>query len=244
MIYKYIPTIVILFGFMSCSENSVVPHEPEIKRVDIFSLEITEPSGVALSYDKTQLWIVGDQASKIYLTDLEGDIDDEINVGQNDMEGIAIISDSLIAAVIEETREVIFMTPKGKHKRTVQTGLTGEFNHGFEGITFVPGENVLFIANEKNPELILKMDLNGNTVSQTTINFETDVADLYYDDERNVLWILSQESSTIYKCDLEFNLLTQFTLPTKNFEGIAVSENLIYLVSDSENELWIYEIIE
>lgn len=241
---RYILLLLILSLLISCTEDDDTPISKELKISASLALDITEPSGVALNYEKTRLWIVGDQDSKIYLTDLKGDIKDEITLDKNDMEGIAIIGDSLIAVVVEESREVVVMTPEGKNKKTLQTGVTGETNNGFEGITFLPGENVLLIANEKNPEFILKMDLDGNKISQTTINFGKDVADLFYDSQRNSLWIISQESSTIYLCDLDFNIEKEYTIPSKDFEGICVDGNMIYLVSDSENMLYIYELTQ
>ena len=243
MIYKSFLIIFVIFTLVNCANKSVTPVDSRLKLLDSIELKIKEPSGITLNYEKTKLWIVGDNDTLVYLTDLKGKIIDSFPVEYKDLEGITIIKDSLIGIIDEVTREIILYTIDGKFVKLIQTGLTGDPKHGLEGITFIPDENILIAANQKNPELFLKVDLNGNIISVEPVNFGDDIADLYYDNQNKVLWILSKESNTIFKCNLNLDIITKYLIPNKDFEGIVVNNNMMYLVSDMENKLYKYEII-
>ena len=61
-----------------------------------------------------------------------------------------------------------------------------------------------------------------------------------YDTEQDVLWILSDESKTLTKCDKKGIEIEQFRLNIDKAEGIALnlSESVFYMVSDSRNVLY------
>ena len=74
--------------------------------------------------------------------------------------------------------------------------------------------------------------------------FSQDLSGIEYDNVENILWILSDESQTISKCDLEGNIRQSFHFNLSKPEGIAINyeTNLIYVVSDSQQKLSVYRI--
>ncbi|MCB9250440.1 MAG: SdiA-regulated domain-containing protein [Ignavibacteriales bacterium] len=161
-------------------------------------------------------------------------------MSKQDLEGITSIGDSILAVVVEITREILFLNLKNNSESVYQTGFEGEVNNGFEGITYFPTEENLFIANEKNPKLIFKTNINAEILSYSSIDFTEDLAGLYFDQSNNTLWTLSQEGNMIYKCSPEYKIIEQYSIPNIQYEGIAVNGKNIYLVSDSEKILSIY----
>jgi uncharacterized protein YjiK len=246
-IYSIKILIQILIGlitFTNCTDKVVTPKGIEIILIESIPIDIKEPSGLTFNNDKTKLWIVGDNEPKIYLTDLRGNIEKKYSVSKNDLEGITSIGDSILAVVVERTREILLLTLKGNSERTIKTNLQGQSNNGLEGISYVPREDKIFIANEKNPKLFLLLDLDGNILSNKSIDFSKDIAGLFYDNMEDVIWILGQENNTIYKCNTNLDIIERYSMPNKKYEGIAVLENTIYLVSDTEQLLSVYQIPE
>jgi len=224
----------------SCEDKSVDPKGIELDLVESIPLIISEPSGISFNKDKSQLWIVGDRNPIIYLTDLRGNIETQFSVSKNDLEGISSIGDSIIVVVVERSREILFFSIKNNSESIIKTGLKGETNNGLEGITYIPDTHKIYISNEKNPKIILKLDLDGNIFYNSQIDYSKDIAGLYYDQTDDILWILSQESNKIFKCKTDLQILERYSVPNKKYEGIAVKENLIYLVSDTGQSLNIY----
>jgi len=64
--------------------------------------------------------------------------------------------------------------------------------------------------NEKKPRLLITLDENLAELSRDTLNFSKDVSGIYYDTIDTTLWILSDESQSIYKTDLSGNVIEQF----------------------------------
>ncbi|MCB0752833.1 MAG: SdiA-regulated domain-containing protein, partial [Ignavibacteriae bacterium] len=145
-----------MFAFINCTDKVVTPTGIELTLVESIPIAIKELTGIDFNNDKTKLWIVGENEPKIYLTDLRGTIEKKYDVSQNDMEEITSIGDTLLAVVVEITREILFLNLKDNSENVYQTGLEGELNHGLEGITYLPTEENLFLSKEKNPKLILK----------------------------------------------------------------------------------------
>ncbi|MCB0749144.1 MAG: SdiA-regulated domain-containing protein, partial [Ignavibacteriae bacterium] len=172
---------VALIAFVNCTDKSVAPTSIELTLFESIPIEIKEPSGLTFNNDKTKLWIVGDADPQIYLTDLRGNIEKKYFVSKQDLEGITSIGDSILAVVVEITREILFLNLKDNSESVYQTGFEGEVNNGLEGITYFPTEENLFIANEKNPKLIFKTNINAEILSYSSIDFTEDLAGLYFD---------------------------------------------------------------
>jgi uncharacterized protein YjiK len=66
------------------------------------------------------------------------------------------------------------------------------------------------------------------------------------DTKNALLWIVSDESRTLYQTDYYANVLKEYSLDRSKYEGITidVDNKLLYLVNDATFELSIYKIID
>lgn len=224
-----------------CDKNT--PKEDIVLQGEYF-LDFPEPSGLALSFDKKSLWSVSDKNSQIYNISLSGHIIRQIKIDANDLEGICVLNDSLLAVVSEETNELLIVDYNGKVNKRYPVILNGNTKFGLEGITYNDNLHHYYLVKEKSPSLLIDVDNNLNDITMKDLNFSQDLSGIEYDNVENILWILSDESQTISKCDLEGNVRQSFHFNLSKPEGIAINyeTNLIYVVSDSQQKLSVYKI--
>ena len=245
----YILICISFLSFSACTNNTkpdnnnLTPGTNNLSLINIFQLNIPEPSGLTFDNNKKNLIIVSDNSGKFYKTNLQGVISEENKIIDGDMEGVTIINDSVFAAVLERKREIITFNKSGKILDDIKTGLTGIPNNGFEGIIFLPSENIFLIANQKNPTSLYKITLDGKVLLEQKISFATELSGLYYDEIRNAIWILSAGSNTVFRSDLNFQVISKYNIPDVKLEGIAVDNNDMYLVSDKNSTLYHYKIL-
>jgi uncharacterized protein YjiK len=114
-------------------------------------------------------------------------------------------------------------------------------NSGIEGVTYNPNNQTIYFVNEKNPGKLFKTDINFNITSILDLTFANDYSDLFYESQTNILWILSDESRTINKCTTDGILLQSYSINVDQPEGIAITSEKIYIVSDSLKKLYIFQ---
>jgi uncharacterized protein YjiK len=225
----------------------------KIKPSETYSLKIPEPSGVALHNGK--LWIVSDRNSTVYKTNLKGEIESEFKLGKADLEGITVIDDSLLAVVLEISRKVVITDFYGNEVFRTSLEVEGSKNSGLEGITYNPSNEHFYLINEKDPVLLIETDKELNEISRKEITGVKDISGVSYSLKENCLWIVSDEDKKIIKTKPILNPSQREGLPKENFlleykitidqaEGIAVDDenNLLYVVSDKEEKLYVFEI--
>jgi len=232
----------VLFA-LSCANKK----EENVKTL-IFSiseeLPVPEPSGIDLSYDEKAFWIVSDQDSKVYLIDSWGKEVKNFTVNGEDLEGITVVDDSTLAVVLERTREVVLLDTSGKELKRKTIDLEGELNSGLEGITYNPKKKNFYILNEKDPGLLLTLDQNLIEQKRDKLKFAKDYSGIFFDDNDNILWILSDESKRIFKTDLSGNTIEEFKIKVDQPEGITLNKarTKLFLVSDVTGNLYIFEL--
>lgn len=228
----------------SCTDNSTSPVSGILAFKYSINLQISEPSGLSISKNNETFWIVGDGNNIVYQTSLSGKVIHQFEVAGEDLEGITTINDSLVAITLEERREVLIISNSGILERRLKINVSGPFNNGLEGITYLSKENNLLLANEKNPTSLIKVDLLGNIISNDTVSFAEDLAGLYYDEIEDVVWIASQQSHKIFKCTNNYKILEEFAVPDEKYEGITIKNDSIFVVSDKFDKLTCFSITE
>ena len=234
------------FSFLTCKEVKN-ENSPELLTFSISEpIPVPEPSGLDLSFDEKAFWIVSDQDSKVYLIDSWGKEVKSFKVAGEDLEGITVISDSTIAIVLERTREVVILDTSGNELKRASLNLKGELNSGLEGITYNPEKKNFYVLNEKKPRLILTLDENLVEQRRDTLNFAKDFSGLFFDDNDDTLWLLSDENQEIYKTDLSGNVIREFKIKVKQPEGIALNKERtkLFIVSDVTGNLYVFDIKE
>lgn len=212
----------------------------KLEPIETFSLQIPEPSGTVFS--NGILWVVSDENSTVYKINVTGKKIYSFAVNGFDLEGITIVDDSLLAIVLERSREIVLADSSGKEIARYSVDLKGEENSGLEGITYNPVNKHFYLINEKNPVLLLETDRNFKEISRKEIMEVKDLSGIYYSHKDDCLWLLSDEDRKIIKYSFEGKILAEYRVNVEQPEGIAFSKNegKIYIVSDKTEKLYVY----
>ena len=238
-------SIFILAGVVTfCTKDK---NENTVKTLSFTIAEkipVPEPSGLALSSDERNFWVVSDENSKVYLIDSWGRVVKSFKVNGEDLEGITVIDDSTLAVVLERTREVVILDTSGLELKRAKLDLGGELNNGLEGISYDPEEKRFFVLNEKKPRLLLTLDENLIEIKRDTLNYAKDVSGIYFDAVDKNLWILSDESQRIFKTDLSGNPIEEIKIKVTQPEGITFNKarTKMYIVSDKTENLYVFNL--
>lgn len=232
--------------FTSCNK---INNDKSLKTLTFSVAEkipVPEPSGLALSSDERNFWVVSDENSKVYLIDSWGRVVKSFKVNGEDLEAITVIDDSTLAVVLERSREIVVIDTSGLELKRAKLDLEGELNNGLEGISYDPEEKKFFALNEKKPRLLLTLDENLNEIKRDTLNFGKDVSGIFFDAVDKTLWILSDESQRIFKTDLSGNLIEEFKIKITQPEGITLNKarTKLYIVSDKTESLYVFNLDE
>ena len=234
---------VIFILFVSCSKNNeVFPVNNGLELINSYKINVLEPSGLAINNDGTILYTVSDSTNKIYKLSTAGDVLQTFEYAGNDLEGISVFTNTKLLVVEERTKEVVeydmetgnFTKHKIDYKNTTA-------NSGLEGVAYNFNDGIIFILNEKDPGLLIRLNPNYTIKTSTTLNFASDYSGIFHESATDNLWIVSDQSRTINKCDLDGNLKKSYPINVVKAEGIAVSNDKIYIVSDAEAKLYIYK---
>ena len=234
---KLLVVIGILMCFMSCvNANSQEPLKP----ISTFKIEIKEPSGI--TYFKNHLYIVSDYNGLVYKTNLRGEITKNIPTDFTDLEGVAVDEDGDLFVVNERKRTFVKIKQNGEtDKKYKIKGSQKHNNSGLEGVCFSKKLDCFFIVNESSPREVLRISKKGKEKDSFKIDFANDLSGICFDEELNSLWIVSDESKAIYNLNLNGELLKKYKISVEKAEGITIQKNKIYIVSDSENKLYVFK---
>jgi len=243
--YQLIITLVlVLSAFVGCVKDKSEKPGDKITFVGKYDIPVLEPSGLTLTSNQNGFWTVSDEDSSLYELDKYGKIIKRIIVNGFDLEGVTVIDDSTLAIVLERTREVVVLDTTGTELKRVKINLGGELNLGLEGITYNERTKHFYLISEKDPPLLIELDENLNEVRRDTIKFAADVSGIFYDENENLLWILSDEDQMVVKTDIELNIITKFNISVIQPEGITINNkgDRMYIISDKEEKLSVYKI--
>ena len=225
--------------------------------IESHPLDVSDPSGLAVDHTGRYFWTISDDpGGSIYKIDLQGRIVDELEVGGDDMEGITQHPRNRSLFVVEERlRQIVQFDTLGNEiaRYQVDVDVRNE-NDGLEGISIDPGTNHIFVVNEKNPRVLLELDVlrgfDRQEIRRTYMNQGApedargfDLSGLFYDETDAVLWLVSDEARAVFVLDRNGHPLAAFDAGQPDLEGIALirSKDRVYLVSDELQTLFVYE---
>ncbi len=116
-----------------------------------------------------------------------------------------------------------------------------EKSSGIEGVTYDHNSETIFILNEKNPGQLIQLSNDFSVLAIYDLDFAKDYSGIFYENSSDKLWIISDQNRTVNKCTLQGKLIESFTIDVKQAEGITIANNQIYIVSDSEERLYVYK---
>ncbi len=237
----------------SCKKNNggvLPPENPDgkLEKLEEIDLNIAEPSGLSFGPDGKTLLIVSDNTNKVYETNLKGSIIRTLAYTGTDLEGVGFDEATQTVAVTEERQRdfVLLNYSDGleQERYHIETGGNTD-NKGLEGLSYSSNNSAWYMVNEDVPGEMIVWNKTFGNITVESLNFASDYSGIYVDGDNALLYIVSDESQTLYKCNYNAKVLLEYALPHTKFEGIAVDsqQQLVYLVNDKSGKLFIYKLI-
>ena len=233
----------IALGLGSCDKSEPTKETPILELVHSYAIDVEEPSGLDLSDNNTKLWTVGDSRSKMYQLDLTGNILKEISVPGSNLEGITYdFNDNTLWVVLESAGEILQLDTLGNELQRLSIAGVRD-GGGLEGITINQNDDHIFLLKEKNPSVLLELDTAFEVVQYKRISTAQDYSGMDYDSIRDELWMVSDQNKEVLRYDLAGKILESYPIQVKKAEGITINreQNILYIVSDSADSLYIYQ---
>jgi uncharacterized protein YjiK len=208
----------------------------KLRLEDRHRIDVDEPSDLAV-FDG-QLYTVSDRHSKIYRLSHDGDIQDELDVTGTDIEAIAFDADGTLFFAEESSGTIWRADSDGDRHDPIE--LVDDQRGGLEGLAF-DDRGHLFVAKEKHPARIYELE-DGRELDRDKIEFAGDLSALAFDPEDGQLYALSDQERTLFRLDRALEVDKAWKLPVDHPEGIAFDGDTLYVVSDSEERLYVFEI--
>ncbi len=208
-----------------------------------------EPSGAVWHQRLNKLFIISD-GGIVSALDADGSNVQNWSV-PGDLEGICIADPATnIVYVANEVpaRVIEFNFVTGQVTRTFDLSpwMPTPPNSGMEGLTFVPSatdpEGGIFYGGHQDNGKIYKFRLPiRSSQTSTTVTYlgnvtpvpgRVDIADLCFDRDNNVLYILYDNSDVIRAVNLDMSLIEEWFVPGIQQEGIAVKPPCDVFIAD------------
>ena len=215
-------------------------HPAHLHLRDDHKLHVDEPSDLVLV--DGDLYTVSDQHSKIYAITPGGHAEEYLNVDARDLEAIAFepASGEFLLGD-EQTAKVWHIDGDGGRHDAIEIDAAQDGNSGIEGLTVLPNGD-LIVAKEKHPAKIFQLDASGTLVDKKTIEFTADISAITWNPDDEHLYALSDEKQSLYRLDKHWNADRAWALPFKHPEGIAFDGSTLYIVSDSAERIYEFEL--
>ncbi len=238
--------IILFFGIIinySCSDKNIVPSSNNNLELEAsYNIAVLEPSGLAVDSSGNILYVVSDNSAQVYKLSTTGNVLQTYGYEGNDLEGVSTFTENKLLLTEERTKElVVFDIITGGFSNHVINYNNNDANSGIEGVTYDANSNTIFILNEKNPGLLIRLRSDFSVIAQYELDFANDYSGIFYESLSNNLWIVSDQSKIINKCTLTGEVIESYSINIEQAEGIAIANNKIYVVSDAEEKLYVYK---
>lgn len=235
----------LLFLNVNCGRANPTSNDntltPALQPLSVFNLNISEPSGIAYNSKNNTLMIVSDGSSDIFETDFTGKILRTISISSSDIEGITLSKNCDTIFVVEETNKLVASySESGLRLSAFSVNVAADPKHALEGIAKNHSNGNLIVLNEKLPCMLLGFD-GIIEIWRKEINYSNDISDVFYDEQSNSFWIVSDESQKIMKLSYDTSLISEWKIYVQQAEGITIVNDKIYIVSDYERRLYVFQ---
>ena len=239
-------------AIFSCNKVELSIEKLSLELLNIYSINVEEPSGLDLAIDNESLWTVSDRYSKIYQLDLMGQILQEIDIPGDNFEGITVdFNDHSLWVVQESLSELLQVDILGNELQRIYVAGAISGSGGLEGITIHPNTGNIYVLKESGLLIEISGDLS-TILMYYNLDFADDYSGICFENANsNRVWISSDTSERIYLFDLNSNMkLKAFKLEDSKGKAYPSAEGItydldnknLYLVTDDGHRLYKYEV--
>ncbi len=208
-----------------------------------YTLPVESPSGLSFGLDHLSLWTVSDKPNgRIVNLDLHGNLIRELPYLGDDLEGICFDTrDSSLWVIDELMAQLVHLDTNGTVLESQLISSVSD-GSGLEGIALDPLNKRIFLLKEKDFSAFLILDEQLNTELYQRITFAPDYSGMDYYPSVNLLWMLSDEASSVYLTDTGGNLISSYGFFMEQPEGLVFDEadSTFYIVDDTTEKLHLY----
>lgn len=240
-------TIIILLAIIinsSCSDKNkdIISNNDTLELEASYKIDVLEPSGLAVNSSGTVLYTVSDNTAQVYKLSTTGNVLQTFSYKGDDLEGVSTFNENKLLLAEERTKEIVVLDMvTGEFSNHHINYENNDSNSGTEGVSYDENSNTIFILNEKNPGLLIRLRSDFSVIATYKLDFANDYSGIFYESSSNNLWIVSDQSKTINKCSLTGKVIESYSINSTQAEGIAISNNKIYIVSDAEAKLYVFK---
>ena len=219
------------------------PYRPVMGEIESIDTTVPEVSGLCPAPDGKGLLAASDEKG-VYYVSLTGETREFYVESSMDCEAVTIDPQTKdVYYAIEGKQEVRRLkAPRYNKSEVVYVLKDAGFgtNGGLEGLTWFK-DGSLLVGNQYSPNLLVNYSLKKGEVSRRELTDTQEIADLYYDAVRDVLWIADSESRTINICTLEGDVLISYPVPfIDNGEGLYVDHenDCVWVGDDTTSKIY------
>lgn len=88
--------------------------------------------------------------------------------------------------------------------------------------------------------MLLEFD-GTNELWRKELKYTSDISDVYFEAPSSSFWIVSDELKKILKLSYNSNLISEWMIPVQQGEGVTIVNDKIYIVSDIESKLYVFQ---
>ena len=184
-----------------------MPVQGSYTRISFDTSKVVELSGLHLSQDKTFLWGVGDEGVLYKFTNIDGAVSNitpsTVWTYDADMEGVTVDPSTGDLYLAIEPKRVYKVVSPYTSKTTLFDVAEAENmgNSGMEGIAWYKGD---LLVGSQSGATLWRYKLNGTKVWKKLLGLYgpiTEVGDLFYDAETDLLWVSDSEAHKLFVFD-------------------------------------------
>lgn len=238
--------LILLIALVSCSCTCQKDDNKQVLNpVASYDIDIPETSDLSFGSSSDILYTVSDNTGKAYKITNKGKVLSALVYTGSDLEGVTMVDNQYVFVAEERLRRIVKLDLQGNQIGQKDISVeTNEENQGLEGLAYASFNAHFYIINEINPGLLIETDKDLNQVQSYQLSFADDYSGICVDEINQELWIVSDLSATVNRCNMQGKLIESFRIPVINAEGIAVDilNNRLYVVSDAKAKLYVFNI--
>lgn len=242
--------MAVLLLALSCNKDTITVPVTEnlignLELIESYNVNVPEPSGLSFGPGNETLLTVSDHTNQVYELNLLGEVIRVFDYVGKDLEGVTYNHDKHLIAIAEEADREITLIDYESGDMTENYNIEiafGSNNSGLEGISYNNNSRMYYIVNETNPDLMVIWNPGYGIINEMKLNFASDYSGIYIDDKQSAIWVVSDQSRALFKCDYNANPMITYYLDDLKYEGIVINDDIVYLINDATGRLNIYKI--